>query len=207
MPNNDIRNWLSPQRHHASQQPIHQVPARPRRRRILESDESDDNQPLQHADAVEHAAPPMLQPAIAPQQQPPLAAPVHRVVLLESSESDDMYVPLPPERQLPARQDQSAPRHNDHEELQDGAHGVGRRNPRHARNRRRRRFEDEAEESSDADDDDSSDCIESDTNAQRQYRDAIMGVRNARNARVQMRSATAPCQVCALFASFIQHFL
>ena len=60
---------------------------------------------------------------------------------------------------------------------------------------------------SDLEDDDSSECVESDTNAQQLYREAILGVRNARNSRHQLRSQTTPCNVCALFAQYLQHFV
>ena len=50
-------------------------------------------------------------------------------------------------------------------------------------------------------------CVETDTGAQDLYRDAILGIRNARNARAQLRSSTAPCPVCALFAAFIRHYM
>jgi hypothetical protein len=72
--------------------------------------------------------------------------------------------------------------------------------------RQRRRLEAAAEESG-ASDDDSSECIESDTNAQDLYRAAIRGVRNARQARQQIRSVTEHCPVCSRFASFLAHFM
>jgi hypothetical protein len=72
----------------------------------------------------------------------------------------------------------------------------------------RRRLEAEAEESSACDcDDQSSECIESDTDAQDLYRSAIRGVRNARQARQEIRSATEHCPVCAKFAAFLANFL
>jgi hypothetical protein len=70
----------------------------------------------------------------------------------------------------------------------------------------RRRLEAIAAESS-ASDVDSSECIESDTNAQDLYREAIRGVRNARQARQQIRSATEHCPVCARFAAFLANFM
>lgn len=69
----------------------------------------------------------------------------------------------------------------------------------------RRRLEAEASESSGADD--SSACSESDVDAQQMYRDAIRGVRNARQARTQVRSATQHCVVCSIFAKFVANFL
>ena len=70
----------------------------------------------------------------------------------------------------------------------------------------RRRIAGEAEES-ELEDDNSSECIESDTNAQQLYREAILGVRNARNSRIHMRSHTTPCNVCAIFAQYLLHFI
>lgn len=69
----------------------------------------------------------------------------------------------------------------------------------------RRRLEAIASESSGSDD--SSDCSESDEDAQQMYRDAIRGVRNARQARNQVRTATQHCVVCATFAKFVANFL
>lgn len=63
----------------------------------------------------------------------------------------------------------------------------------------------EASESSVETDSDSS-CVETDTNARSQYRDAILGVRNAQRARQQLRARTQSCPTCALFASFLQAF-
>ena len=71
--------------------------------------------------------------------------------------------------------------------------------------RRRSMPEAEASESSAESDSDSS-CVETDTNARSQYRDAIMGVRNAQRARQQMRARTQSCPTCALFASFLRAF-
>ena len=51
----------------------------------------------------------------------------------------------------------------------------------------------------------SSSCVETDTRTQ--YRDAILGVSNARQARLQMRGRTQVCPTCALFASFMGNFI
>jgi hypothetical protein len=65
----------------------------------------------------------------------------------------------------------------------------------------------EAEEASTTDyETDSESCAESELNAQDQYREAIMGVRRANNARSQLRNATINCPVCAKFAAVLQHF-
>jgi len=71
--------------------------------------------------------------------------------------------------------------------------------------RRRSMPEEEAAESSAETDSDSS-CVETDTNARSQYRDAILGVRNAQRARQQIRTRTQSCPTCALFASFLRAF-
>jgi hypothetical protein len=78
--------------------------------------------------------------------------------------------------------------------------------PQRQQRSQRRRLEAWAVESS-ACDDPSSECVESDTDAQDLYRSAIRGVRNARQARQQIRSATEHCPVCAKFAAFIAHFM
>jgi hypothetical protein len=75
--------------------------------------------------------------------------------------------------------------------------------PNHTR-AQRRRIEAEASESTGSDD--SSSCSESDENAQQLYRDAIRGVRNARQARTQVRAATQHCVVCSTFAAFVANF-
>lgn len=71
--------------------------------------------------------------------------------------------------------------------------------------KQRRRLEAAAVESA-ASDDESSDCIESDTNAADLYRSAIRGVRNARQARQQIRAVTEHCPVCSRFAVFLANF-
>ncbi len=81
-----------------------------------------------------------------------------------------------------------------------------------ARNKRSRssRFVGEATEASTNDDhtsDYSSDCIEMDTNGADLYRQAVSSLRNANNARNQLRAATTNCRVCAQFAAYLQHFL
>jgi hypothetical protein len=81
-----------------------------------------------------------------------------------------------------------------------------------ARNKRSSssRFVGEATEASSNDDhtsDFSSDCIELDTNGADLYRQAVSSLRNANNARNQLRAATTNCRVCAQFAAYLQHFL
>lgn len=214
MRNGDIRNWVSPERHNQQPPPAptaHPPSLHPRRRRIIESDDSTEAQqtmdlPPQY-DNINQT--PMLHPeGDATKRQPGHPAPpLQDIVLLQTSESDDMYVmnhraPNPPQDappQLPRNRRASevpAPR--------------SRRTPvrgRQGLRRTRQQFEAAASESSDDMDDDSSQCIESDTNAQMQYREAIMGVRSARMARAQMRASTTLCPVCALFADFLAHFV
>ncbi len=195
---NDIRNWLSPKSMHAPQlqQPIRQTPTQTRRRRIIESDDSDNERQIQSQVPQENAAQPQH---AAP---PALPAATTETVLLNSSESDDLYVPLP---RSTCQIESSTPHHSDHEALPIFANK--RRNTiRAVRGRRsRRRYEEQAEEASDIEDA-SSECAENDTDARQQYHEAIMGVRNAKIARAQLHSKTVPCPVCALFASFMQHF-
>jgi hypothetical protein len=56
-------------------------------------------------------------------------------------------------------------------------------------------------------DDESSQCVGTDTDTRSQYRDAILGVSNARRSRQQMRSGSQVCPTCALFASFMGNFI
>ena len=208
--NNDIRSWMSPQRTTPPQQAT-PSPLQQRRRRIIESDSSDDNipEPLQPNDAG-HMPDPPIQPPPPAAPIPALHAPVIEVI--DDSESDDMYIPLPQHiiQQVvsserpgqPGRQRISPP-----EPVPAGRRRAPARAAPPANDGRnvRRRIAAEAEES-ELEDDDSSECIESDTNAQEQYRSAILGIRNARNARAQMRANTTFCPHCALFAEFIAHF-
>jgi hypothetical protein len=138
----------------------------------------------------------MSPPAAAPPPQPQHPIAVADVVHVDTSESEDMYMLLPHPRQT--REDQPRREGLDSPELPPANR---RRNP--VRANRRPRFEAAAAD----DDDDSSHCIESDTDAQRLYRDDILGLRSARNARSQLRSDSASCPACALFAAFKRHFL
>lgn len=205
MRDGDIRSWASPMRSSEHQQP-QQMPASspvqepPRRRiRIMDSDD-DDHPPGGRAEEVQANPAPQMTPAVAaPQPQPQHVRLAADVVQLDTSESDDMYMLLPPSS--PPGQDEQCGQGLRSPKLPPA---DCRRNP--VRAIRRRRFEASAVESSEADDD-SSECIEIDTDAQALYREAILGIRNARNARSQLRAATAPCPVCALFAHFLGHFL
>ena len=208
--NNDIRSWMSPQRTTPPQQAT-PSPLQQRRRRIIESDSSDDNipEPLQPNDAGHMQDPPILPPPPAA-PFPALHAPVIEVI--DDSESDDMYIPLPQhtrqQNALPERQAQPGRQRPSPHPVPVSRRRASARAAPPANNVRnqRRRIAGEAEET-DQEDDDSSECIESDTNAQQLYREAILGVRNARNSRLHMRSHTTPCSVCAIFGQFLQHFV
>jgi len=184
-------------------------PQQQRRRRIIESDDSNEDLPAPlQAIVIDE---PQIRP---PPQADPLPAAQEQVIeLSEDSESDDMYIPLPQHiiQQVvsserpgqPGRQRISPP-----EPVPAGRRRAPARAAPPANDGRnvRRRIAAEAEES-ELEDDDSSECIESDTNAQQLYREAILGVRNARHSRMHMRSQTTPCSVCAIFAQYIQHFM
>jgi hypothetical protein len=200
---------MSPQRQSQEPQltPNAQVspmsPALARRRRIIESD---DEHPPQNEHVNPQHMPPPAQDAII--HQPEVIEHTQQdVVVLESSESDDMYVlnpraqhqPQSPQTRLPREQTAATAASRTRRRSGGGCSGS---------QRTRRRFVAAAAESDNQDDDDvSSECIESDTNAQMQYREAIMGVRNARMGRAQLRAATTHCPVCALFADFLAHFV
>jgi hypothetical protein len=69
----------------------------------------------------------------------------------------------------------------------------------------KRNFQGEAEEASYDESEES--CDESASDARAQYTSAILGVRNARHARQQRRTSTAPCAVCAQFSAFLENFV
>ena len=209
--NGDIRGWMSPQRSAPPQQAT-PSPLQPRRRRIIESDSSNEDLPVPlQPDAARIMQKLQIPP---PPQSAPLPAPQAPVIeLTDDSESDDMYIPLPqqtiqqvipPETPAQLERQRVAPQAR----LSEGRRRASARTAPLANNGRnlRRRIEAVAEES-ELEDDESSECIESDTNAQQLYREAILGVRNARNSRIHMRSNTTPCNVCAIFAQYLQHFI
>ena len=208
--NNDIRSWMSPQR----TPPLQQATASPlqqRRRRIIESDDSDEELPAPSQPNVAHIIEEPENP-LPPQADPPPAAQAPVIEVIDDSESDDMYIPLPQHTRqqnvLPERQAQPGRQRPSPAPVPNSRRRAPARAAPPANNDRnlRRRFAGEAEES-EQEDDDSSECIESDTNAQQLYREAILGVRNARNSRLHMRSHTTPCNVCAIFAQYLQHFM
>jgi hypothetical protein len=209
--NGDIRGWMTPQRMAAPQQ-VTPSPQQQRRRRIIESDDSNEDLPMPlQAEAARIIAEPLIPPP--PQAVPLPAAQAPVIQLSDDSESDDMCIPLPHHiRQQVAPSERPAQpglqRVSSSAPVPEGRRRAPAEAPPLANNGRnlRRRIEAEAEES-ELEDDDSSECIESDTNAQQLYHEAILGVRNARNSRIQMRSHTTPCNVCAIFAQYLQHFM
>jgi hypothetical protein len=200
----DIRKWLSPPRGSSS----NTTPSR--RRRVMSTSDSEDER-TQHQPggvAAENVADMHVPNATV--TLPPIC--VEDVVVLDTSaeSSDDMWI------RPPARERSEA----NHEQQSREGNTVGRRTSRiSARNTtrrprpegqprrpQRRMRQAEAAESSAETDEDSS-CIESDTNARSQYRDAILGVRNATRARQQMRANTQRCPICAQFAAYLIHFM
>jgi hypothetical protein len=139
--------------------------------------------------------------------------PVDPAIVIESSEDsepDDIWV-RPRRSALQQQQEQQQAPIQPHaataEHLASPRNRRRQQPPPHQTSpRQRRRLEAAAEESA-ASDGDSSDCIESDTNAQDLYRAAIRGVRNARQARQQIRAVTEHCPVCSKFAAFIVNFM
>jgi len=132
------------------------------------------------------------------------------IVALSSSSEDSMYIPR---RQAsgganePARQTIRAGTTRSRRNSQPGAGATGRTSVGKKRSKKTEpKFCGEASESSTTDKP-SSDCSESDADAQCLYRSAISGVRNANNARLNLRRQTVNCPVCAKFAAYLQHFL
>lgn len=206
----DIRTWLSPPRMDPPQ-PATPSPMQQRRRRVIVTDDSDESE-MQRipSEAPRDITSPQVPPS--PQAARPSAAPAPIMEHVDVSESDDMYIPLPhPSRHVvPSEQ----PAHQERQRTAPPAPPSANRKrapvratpPSNNSRNTRRRLEAEAVESS-LDDDDSSECVESDTNAQQLYREAILGVRNARNERSIMKIQTMPCKVCSLFAQYLQHFI
>ena len=197
----DIRKWLSPPRASSS----NTTPSR--RRRVMSTSDSEDERAHYHPGGNAAGNDADTQVPITANTPQPIR--IDDVVVLETSaeSSDDMWIRPPVRERSEASQQQQG-------------HIAGRRTARNpARNTTRRPRPDaqpqrpqrrmrpaEAAESSAETDDDSS-CVESDTNARSQYRDAILGVRNANRARQQMRANTQRCPVCAQFAAFLIHFM
>lgn len=189
----DIRSWMFAQSPTARLQqlgsprsnanPPAQSP-HPRRRRIVDSDSSD-----------------------VPNGGGAAAVETNDIVHLTSDSDDGVAAAAQQVRPAPVQSPRVTPQRR--APLAGNApRPLSRRQPLPAaRAPRRRRLEAEAEETTDVDDDNSSECVESDTQARDLYRSAILGVRNARNARAHMRTATSTCPACALFAAFLEHFM
>jgi hypothetical protein len=208
----DIRNYLSP--------PSASNKSTPRRRRVITSDseEEDDigggepaitNQTaIMSTGRVENAT--TRSPAVAPTNHP-----VHHV----SSDDDRMYIGGTRNPRLNATQQQSVREKRETSPLttramtkkvssKDAPSNVTGR--ARAKRSRSYRYVGEASETSTDDgqtSDYSNDCIETDTNGVDLYCQAVSSLRNANNARNQLRAATTNCRVCAKFAAFLQHFL
>ncbi len=195
----DIRKWLSPPRGSSS----NTTPSR--RRRVMSTSDSEDERTHYQPGGVaaENVADMHVPNATDTLPQ------IHdeNVVVLETS-SDDMFICPPVRERSEASHEQQSRQGNTAGSLRNSARNTSRRPRPEAQPRRpqRRMRQAEAAESSAETDDDSS-CIESDTNARSQYRDAILGVRNANRARQQMRANTQRCPICAQFAAYLIHFM
>ena len=206
----DIRKWIS------SPSSAGGTPARRRRVMSTSDSEAERNQTPQRPLPLQ---PPSTQTAIlggdqqasVPAAASAGAAASPEVIALSSSE-DSMYIPLP-RRQAsggvdqPARQTNRAGTTRSRGNNQRGTGATGRSSVGNKRSKKSEpKFCGEASESSTTDKP-SSDCSESDPDAQCLYRSAISGVRNATNARLNLRRQTVNCPVCAKFAAYLQHFL
>jgi hypothetical protein len=212
----DIRNWLSPKSNTST----------PKRRRRVMSTSSSDNErngpdsnssarhipsrsaPLPIAVATNNA--PTLPTRNAGKQSVATSPNAEDVIELSSSD-DSMYILRTDARTAGGGAAVTSPRAA---AKQHRSSSKGNRPRRSSTKRQRSRcgssnkpqnFTAEAEEGSTTDYDSES-CAESELNAQDQYREAMMGVRRANNARSQLRNATINCPVCAKFAAFLQHF-
>jgi hypothetical protein len=203
----DIRNWMSSPGNSTNGTPA-------RRRRVMTTSDSEEEK-NQSTQGSQHL--PRLQQANAihdgNQQHDSHAdaggnAPEERnVIQLDSSSDDSMYVPLPSQMETggAARQTERNNRN-----LSTGAQRKKPAGSKQSKGQKKSKkskpnFRAEAEETSTTDN--SSDCDESDQDAQCLYRQAMNGVRNAGNARQNLRGATMNCPVCAKFAAYLQHFL
>jgi hypothetical protein len=219
---NDIRKYFTPPRSGSTTQrrtpptntPDQNTPMQRNwkgRRRIVESD-SDDNavaEPKHQGEAVN------THDDTAAGKTNAIAEPI----TIESSDDNDIWVrPLATQEDLQTMEDHGVRqvRGPPHAHVMVPATAqLGRRRSTRLQAppipcSRRRRFEGEAEESTTNNTESfSSDdyCDESETDAEDLYRSAIAGVRNARVARQQLRTAIQHCPVCAKFAAFLQHFL
>lgn len=201
----DIRQWLS-----SPGSSTNGTPAR--RRRVMSTSDSEEerNMSSQHQ-------PPALQDIeindgnqqqTGHQDANEIAPEEPDVIQLSSSSEDSTYLLLPTQQESggaapPARR---ISRSMSAAARGKSQHGAGQRCIGKKRSKRSKpKFSAEAEETDATDD--SSECDESEPDAQCLYRQAMNGVRNAGNARTNLRRATINCPVCAQFAAFLQHFL
>lgn len=213
-PPGDIRNYLSP--------PPSSNRSTPRRRRVITSDSDDDalhggggpamltHQTMARSADASNRTDTTEAPTAAPSSPP-----VHHV----SSDDDSMFIAGVRNPRRNASQEQpvnirqrSAPIATKASTKTATPRATQATGTTRARGKRSRssRFVGEATEDSTNDDhtsDYSSDCIEMDTNGADLYRQAVSSLRNANNARNQLRAATTKCRVCAQFAAYLQHFL
>jgi hypothetical protein len=202
----DIRQFLSPA---------------PRRRRVITSDSDEDEHIGGGGPAIQNpqSATPREDTIRNSSARPPAEEHSNGQVHHVSSDDDSMYVPgvRNPSRNAAAQQTGrvqqiSSPQKSKRAATKTASpRATASLGPAKARGKRSRnsRFVGEADEDSSNDDvsDYSSDCIERDTNGADLYCQAVSSLRNANNARNQLRAATTNCRVCAKFALFLQHFL
>ena len=206
----DIRKWMSSPGNNNTRTPS-------RRRRVMSTSESEEERNMSSQrphqlpqsqnvnQSTDGQASDRANTATAEPETP-------EVIQLSTTSEDSMYVPLP--RQPESRSSAQPAIMNSH-----GSHRSGRHTQRGSTQRRqlngtaRKRPRNsklncccEAEETSTSDTS-TSQCDESEPNAQMLYQQAIIGVRNARNSRSQLRKATMNCPVCEKFAAYLQHFL
>jgi hypothetical protein len=204
-PQRDIRDWITSPGGSSNGTPA-------RRRRVMTTSDSENERNLssQRPQQLPHPQNDMLiiesnQPDTEHQDAGEVA--VMEVIRLSSSSEDSTNIPCStqpvsgaaaqPARRINHGMSAAARR--------SGHSGRGRCIGKKRSQKSKRNFCAEAEETDSTDD--SSVCDESEPDAQCLYRQAINGVRNASNARTNLRRATMNCPVCAQFAAFLQHFL
>jgi|LauGreDrversion4_2_1035121.scaffolds.fasta_scaffold68956_2 hypothetical protein len=199
----DIRKWIGSPRGSTSGTPA-------RRRRVISTSDSEadnENRPFDQTQVRNHID-------VGNQQVPaPTASDVDapkspEVIHLATTSEDSMYVPC--SFRIESGGAAQPAERNNHRMRTRAQHIDQRGSSSSVGNKRSRKtrpiFSAEAEETSNTGSS-SADCIESDTDAQNLYRQAIAGVRNAGNARSNHRRSSMHCPVCAKFAAYLQHFL
>ena len=207
----DIRKWIGSPQSGTSGTPA-------RRRRVMSTSDSEaekENRPIDpQQDQHQEGGNPQVPTSAAAGNGASAAScnnsPISpEVIELASSSDDSMYVPL-------SRRNQSggaarlAERNNQSKRTRGQANNQRCSGGRRVGIKRSRKiipkYSVEAEETSDSGSS-LANCVESDTDAQDLYRQAISGVRNAGNARSNHRRSSMHCAVCAKFAEYLQHFL